>query len=107
MCSRATVINICCIWITNPKTRAHRQTSGCHRQLKTLSERRTAKISQSNRRATISQISCNLNQRVNNVSERTVRRTLHRISYDSRRSGCIEQEKMSAIRKYTLKMNCR
>ncbi|XP_071040588.1 uncharacterized protein [Parasteatoda tepidariorum] len=85
-CSRAAVVNVYKEWTIKQKTGSQRQTCGRHRVLNARSERRLARVVQRNRRATVRQIASDLNQGATvNVSERTVRRTLRRIGYGSRR----------------------
>ncbi|XP_042901316.1 uncharacterized protein [Parasteatoda tepidariorum] len=85
-CSRAAVVNVYKEWTIKQKTRSQCQTCGRHRVLNARSERRLAMVVQCNRRATVRQISSDLNQGATvNVSERTVRRTLRRIGYGRRR----------------------
>nr|XP_042908339.1 uncharacterized protein LOC122271383 [Parasteatoda tepidariorum] len=85
-CSRAAVVNVYKEWTIKQKTGSQRQTCGRHRVLNARSKRMLAGVVQRNRRATVRQIASDLNQGATvNVSERTVRRTLRRIGYGSRR----------------------
>ncbi|XP_042903798.1 uncharacterized protein [Parasteatoda tepidariorum] len=85
-CSRAAVVNVYKEWTIKQKTGSQRQTCDRHRVLNTRSERRLARVVQCNRRPTVRQIASDLTQAASvNVSERTVRRTLRRIGYGSRR----------------------
>ncbi|GFV64184.1 hypothetical protein TNCV_1806831 [Trichonephila clavipes] len=82
-CSKAAAINVYRERISKQKTVFQRQSCGRHRLLEVQSERRIAKVLQSNRRVPILQIEGNLNQGATvNVSERTVRRTLHCVGYN-------------------------
>ncbi|XP_042913154.1 uncharacterized protein [Parasteatoda tepidariorum] len=85
-CSRAAVVNAYKEWTIKQKTRSQIQTCGRHRVLNARKERRLARVSQRNRRATGRQIASDLNQGATvKVSELTFRRTLRRIGYGSRR----------------------
>lgn len=97
-CSRAAVVNVYKEWTIKQKTGSQRQTCGRHRVLNARSERRLARVVQRNRRATVRQIASHLNQGATvNVSERTVRRTLRRIGYGSRRP--VRKPLLSALNK--------
>ncbi|XP_042896653.1 uncharacterized protein [Parasteatoda tepidariorum] len=79
-CSRAAVVNVYKEWTIKQEVGSQHQTCGRHRVLNARSERRLARVVQSNWRATVRQIASDLNQgSAVNVSERTVRRTLRRI----------------------------
>lgn len=85
-CSRAAVVNVYREWTTTQKTGSQRRACGRHRLLDARSERRLAKIVRTNRKASVRQIAANLNEGTSvKASERTVRRTLHRMGYGSRR----------------------
>nr|XP_042900093.1 uncharacterized protein LOC122269731 [Parasteatoda tepidariorum] len=97
-CSRAAVVNVYKEWTIKQKTGSQHQTCGRHRVLNARSERRLARVVQRNRRATVRQIASDLNQGATvNVSEWTVRRTLRRIGYGSRRP--VRKPLLSALNK--------
>ncbi|XP_055944578.1 uncharacterized protein LOC129975542 [Argiope bruennichi] len=84
-CSRAAIINMHREWTTKQKTGSQRPACGRHRLLNAPDEMRLARVVHSNIRATERQIAGNFNEgATSNVSERTVRRTLHHIGYGSR-----------------------
>ncbi|XP_055931909.1 uncharacterized protein LOC129962195 [Argiope bruennichi] len=85
-CPRAAIINVYRECTTKQKTGSQRPTCGRHRLLNARAEKRLARVVHSNRKATVCPISGNLNEGATaNFSQRTVRRTLHRIGYRGQR----------------------
>ena len=84
--SRSTVSRVYQGWSTTQRTSSQRQASGRKRLIDERGQRRLTRIVQSNRRATVSQLTVQYNIGAERpIKECTTRRTLTRMGYGSRR----------------------
>ncbi|XP_042905130.1 uncharacterized protein [Parasteatoda tepidariorum] len=85
-CSRVAVVNVYKEWTIKQKTGSQCQTCGRHRVLNARSERRLPGMCSATGEQQCDKLQVILiKEQLLNVSERTVRRTLRRIGYGSRR----------------------
>ncbi|XP_036789618.1 acidic leucine-rich nuclear phosphoprotein 32 family member B [Oncorhynchus mykiss] len=85
-------------WRDKQKTSSQRQSSGRKQLVDKRGRRRLERIVQTNRRATIRQITAQYNSGVQNgISERTTRRSLSRMGYSSKRRANEEWKNIACV----------
>ncbi|XP_014050379.1 acidic leucine-rich nuclear phosphoprotein 32 family member B isoform X2 [Salmo salar] len=98
--SRTTVSVVYREWRDKQKTSSQRQSSGRKQLVDKRGRRRLERIVQTNRRATIRQITAQYNSGVqNSISERTTRRSLSRMGYCSKRRANEEWKNIACVDK--------
>uniref|UniRef100_A0A673WBH7 Acidic leucine-rich nuclear phosphoprotein 32 family member n=1 Tax=Salmo trutta TaxID=8032 RepID=A0A673WBH7_SALTR len=96
--SRTTVSVVYREWRDKQKTSSQRQSSGRKQLVDKRGRRRLERIVQTNRRATIRQITAQYNSGVqNSISERTTRRSLSRMGYCSKRRANEEWKNIACV----------